>query len=201
MEKTSDDVLWRRASRGDSDVFARLFDRHARRVYGFCFRQTGDWALAQDLTSVTFLEAWRRRLVLVEEGKVVAWFLGIAYNAVRHQRRSVRRHRHALGRLPAPPAEPDDADESAARVAAERQAMELLRALRRLPKAERAVLALIGWEGLSAAEAAVALGVPEATVRSRLHRARRRLQSPTEPDPAQAPTPQASVSIDERIGA
>jgi RNA polymerase sigma factor (sigma-70 family) len=201
MEKTSDDVLWRRASRGDSDAFGELFDRHARRVYGFCFRQTGDWALAQDLTSVTFLEAWRRRRsVLVEDGKIAAWLLGIAYNTVRHERRSLRRYRHALGRLPAPPPQPDHADESAARVTAEREAMELVGQLRRLPKAERAVLALMGWEGLSAAEAAIALGLPEPTVRSRLHRARRRLQSPTEPDEAQPPIPQASVSIDERIG-
>jgi RNA polymerase sigma-70 factor (ECF subfamily) len=199
MAETSDDALWRRTYRDDTDAFAMLFDRHARRVFGFCLRRTGDWALAEDLTSVTFLEAWRRRSVLVEEGKVPAWLLGIANNVVRHERRSLRRYRRALARLPAPPAHPDHADEIAARATAEQQAAQLLVKLRQLPKAEQAVLALIGWEGLSYAEAAVALGVPEATVRSRLHRARRRLQSGTAPE-VQPPTPQPSVSIDERTG-
>jgi RNA polymerase sigma-70 factor (ECF subfamily) len=199
MEKTSDDVLWRRTARGDRDAFAELFDRHARRVYGFCFRQTGDWAAAQDLTSVTFLEAWRRRRSVVEEGKVAAWLLGIARNCVRQQHRSRRRYRRALARLPAPPPAPDHADDSAARAAAERQAVELLQKMRRLPRAQRAALALVTWEGLSTAEAAVALGEPEATVRSHLHRARKRLRLETNPEPPPT-TPQSSLSIDERTG-
>jgi RNA polymerase sigma factor (sigma-70 family) len=199
MAKTSDDVLWRRTCRGDRDAFAELFDRHARRVFGFCLRQTGNWALAEDLTSVAFLEAWRRRSALVEEGKVPAWLLGIANNVVRHQRRSLRRYRRALDRLPSPRAQPDHADDSVARASAEQQAAELLGQLRQLPKPEQAVVALVGWEGLSCAEASVALGVPEATVRSRLYRARRRLQTRTEPD-TQPPGPQPPVSIDEGIG-
>jgi RNA polymerase sigma-70 factor (ECF subfamily) len=194
-------VLWRRTARGDRDAFAELFDRHARRVYGFCFRQTGDWAVAQDLTSVTFLEAWRRRgSVLVEDGKVAAWLLGIAHNSVRQQRRSRRRYRHALARLPAPPPVPDHADASAARAAAERQATELLQKMRRLPRAQRAALALIAWEGLSTAEAALALGKPEATVRSHLHRARKRLRTETNTEPTPQPAPQSSMSTNERTG-
>jgi RNA polymerase sigma factor (sigma-70 family) len=205
MEKASDDVLWRRTARGDRDAFAELFDRHARRVYGFCFRQTGDWALAQDLTSITFLEAWRRRRsAVIEDGKAVAWLLGIAHNSVRQQRRSRRRYRHALSRLPAPPPAPDHADESAARMAAESQAIELLQKMRRLPRGQRAALAFVIWEGLSTAEAAAALGKPEATVRSHLHRARKRLRAESDPesDPeiAAPTTPQTAISINERTG-
>lgn len=198
MDKPSDDALWRRTCRGDKDAFAELFDRHARRVFGFCFRQTGDWSLAEDLTSITFLEAWRRRSVMVEEGKVPAWLFGIANNTVRHQRRSLGRYRRALDRLPAPQAQPDHADDSAERAAAERRAADLLGRLRLLPKAEQEVLALVGWEGLSSAEAAIALGVPEATVRSRLHRARKRIQSQAEPDATQPPAPKPPISIKER---
>jgi RNA polymerase sigma factor (sigma-70 family) len=197
MAEISDDVLLRRARRGDADAFAALFDRHGRRIFGFCFRQTGNRALAEDLTSITFLELWRRRSALVEEGKVPAWLFGIANNVVRQRRRSLRRHRRALHRLPVPPHEPDHAEEIAERVAAERQARELLVQLRRLPKPERAVVVLIGWEGLSGAETATALGIPEATVRTRLHRARRRLHANTEPDVIEPTTPQPSVVIDE----
>lgn len=197
MGPTSDDMLWRQTARGDRDAFAELFDRHARRVYGFCFRQTGDWSVAQDLTSITFLEAWRRRRsALVDEGKVVAWLLGIAHNSVRQQRRSRRRYRHALNRLPAPLPEPDHADASAERAAAEREAIRLSRRLRRLPPAQRAALALVSWEGLSTAEAAFALSMRETTLRSHLHRARATLQSQA-PEPSPSPSPQSSIAIDD----
>jgi RNA polymerase sigma-70 factor (ECF subfamily) len=203
MAQISDDVLWRRTARDDAEAFGELFDRHARRIYGFCFRQTGDWAIAQDLTSVTFLEAWRRRnSALIEEGKVVAWLLGIAHNTVRRQNRSRRRYRHALERMPAPPPVPDHADDSAARVAAEQQAAEVLAMMARLPRAQRMALALVMWEGLSPAEAAVALGKPEATVRSHLHRARRRLRAESDPesDPDGTALSPSPLSITERTG-
>jgi RNA polymerase sigma-70 factor (ECF subfamily) len=38
-----------------------LFDEHARAVYNHAFRLTGDWASAEDVVSLTFLAAWRRR--------------------------------------------------------------------------------------------------------------------------------------------
>jgi len=41
------------------ESFEALFELHARTIYNFCFRRTGDWAQAEDLTSVVFLEAWR----------------------------------------------------------------------------------------------------------------------------------------------
>jgi RNA polymerase sigma-70 factor (ECF subfamily) len=49
-------------------------------------------------------------------------------------------------------------------------------ALRALPAAEREVLLLVAWEQLTPAEAAAVLGVPQGTVRSRLHRARAALR-------------------------
>lgn len=57
-----DGQLWRAAS-ADPQAFGELFERHARAVFAFCARRTGDLALAEDLTSVVFLEAWRRRSV------------------------------------------------------------------------------------------------------------------------------------------
>ena len=37
-----------------------LFERHARTIYNYCFRRVGSWAVAEDLVSIVFLEAWRR---------------------------------------------------------------------------------------------------------------------------------------------
>jgi len=53
--------LWALAGAGDPAAFGALFERHARSVYNFCFRRTADWSVAEDLTSVVFLQAWRHR--------------------------------------------------------------------------------------------------------------------------------------------
>lgn len=197
MAHTSDDTLLRRAAGGDTDAFGELFQRHARRVFSFCFRQTGDWSLADDLTSIAFLEAWRRRTAAVEDGMVVAWLLGVAFNVVKRRRRAAFRYRRALDRLPTPPVVEDHADETTARVSAEREVAALLPRLRQLPKREQEVLALVGWEGLSTVEAAVALDMPEATVRSHLYRARQRLQPSGWPD-VPPPSPPPVVPTSER---
>ena len=97
----SDRVLWQRAGAGDGDAFGVLFERHARRIYNYCFRRTGDWALAEDLASATFLTAWRaQREVPLEAESALPLLYGIATNALRNQRRSFRRRRDALSRLP-----------------------------------------------------------------------------------------------------
>jgi RNA polymerase sigma-70 factor (ECF subfamily) len=37
-----DHTLWRRTAAGDGDAFGSLFERHAPRIYNYCFRRTGD---------------------------------------------------------------------------------------------------------------------------------------------------------------
>jgi RNA polymerase sigma factor (sigma-70 family) len=172
----TDRELWDRATAGDPAGFGALFERHARSVYNYCFRRTADWAAAEDLTSVVFLEAWRKRDAVRLEGEVaLPWLLGVATNVLRNRWRSERRHRAALARLPLERAGAfaDDAD---ARLDDERQMRTALRSLATLRRAERDVVALCAWQGLSYDEAALALGVPVGTVRSRLSRARARLR-------------------------
>jgi RNA polymerase sigma factor (sigma-70 family) len=168
----SDSALWRRAAADDVDAFGLLFERHAKAIYNFCFRRTGDWATAEDLTSVVFLEAWRRRTYDVDEGKVCSWLYGIAVNVVRNRRRHLARYAEILRRLPAAQSEPDFADEAALRLDDERQMQALLTALAQLPRGQRDVLVLCGWLDVSYDDAAYALGIPVGTVRSRLARAR-----------------------------
>jgi hypothetical protein len=57
----SPDTLRTRVRDGDADAFGELFDSFASHVYSHAFRLTGDWAAAEDVTSLTFLEAWRTR--------------------------------------------------------------------------------------------------------------------------------------------
>ena len=173
---TSDQELWGRAGAGDGDAFGELFDRHCDAIYNYLFRRTGDWSVAEDLTSVVFLEAWRRRRDLrLESASALPWLFGVATNVVRNERRSRRRHRVALARLPKERAELDIAERVIDRVESEQTMREALALLVRLPKEQQDVFALCGWSELSYEAAALALGIPVGTVRSRLSRARARL--------------------------
>jgi RNA polymerase sigma factor (sigma-70 family) len=168
-----------RVRAGDPAAFRELFDDHARSVYNHGYRLTGDWSAAEDVVSLTFLEAWRLRDRVdagAEAGSLRSWLFGIATNVARNLRRTARRHAAALARLSPAEAVPDFAEEVAGRIR-DRERLTLVRtALAALRQPEREVLALCVWSGLDYAEAAAALGVPVGTVRSRLSRARTRLQ-------------------------
>ncbi|MDE3085245.1 MAG: RNA polymerase sigma factor [Acidobacteriota bacterium] len=168
---------------GGPEAFGVLFDRHARAVYGFCARRTGDLGLAEDLTSVVFLEAWRHRdrLEILTVTDPLPLLLGIANNVTRNARRSVRRYGAAVRRL-SPVGDAPGADEQAVhRVDTERALRDALGRLRALTAREREVVTLVYWAGLTYEDAAVALRVPVGTVRSRLSRARAKVQSSPHP--------------------
>ena len=161
---------------GDPDAFGVLFDECGRAVYNLAFRMTGNWSAAEEVVSLTFLEAWRLRgTIRPAGGSLRPWLLGIAVNVTRNAARAARRHQAAVGRLPPVPVIPDFADDLAGRIDDAARLTAVRSALARLPRGEQEVLALCVWTGLDYAAAAQALGVPVGTVRSRLSRARARL--------------------------
>lgn len=166
-----------RVRSGDRAAFAEIFDQHARVVYAHAVRTTGDWALAEDVMSLTFLEAWRLRDKLREEVRSVrAWLLGIATNVMRNTARAARRHRAAVSRLPPPEVLPDFSNEVVGQLVDAQRLAAAARALHRLKRSEREVFTLVVWADLGYAAAAEALGIPVGTVRSRLSRAREKLR-------------------------
>src|SRR5947209_100711 len=173
----SDGELWARAVEGDREAFGRIFDRHSRAVYNYLFRRTADWSEAEDLTSTVFLHAWRRRAetVLVRDS-ALPWLLGTADRLLSNTRRRLRRAEALLHRLVSHD-EPvgDHADRVVGMVDDQRRMSQVHRALARLPRHEREVVELGGGSGLDQQSAAAVLGVAVGTVKSRLHRARRRL--------------------------
>lgn len=171
-----DSVLWSRSRAGDADAFGLLFERHARTIYNYCFRRVGDWTVAEDLVSIVFLEAWRRREKRLPLGKELPWLIGVATNVIRNNRRAARRHSAAIGRVPEPRPEPGFAEDTAERVDDERLMTRALALVAQLPRREQEVFALCAWCELSYEDASIALGIPAGTVRSRLSRARARLR-------------------------
>lgn len=159
--------------------FGQLFDRHAQAVYKFCARRTADLALAEDLTSTTFLEAWRHRhrAPLGDRNSALPWLLGVANNVVRNSLRGRRRDRAAIEQLPTSPVAPAAEDQALGRSTTEARLRGALKAISTLTEGEQDVVLLVLWSELSYEEAATALGVPIGTVRSRLSRARSKLQA------------------------
>ncbi|WP_164903692.1 RNA polymerase sigma factor [Nonomuraea polychroma] len=140
---STDLELWSRAAEGNSEALAALFDKYARDVYNHCFRRTADWSAAEDLTSVVFLEAWRRRgHVRIRHESALPWLLGVANNVLRNRHRSLRRHKTALEQLPPKAYERDPAEDIARRIDDEHRMREILERMDRLSSADREVLAL-----------------------------------------------------------
>ncbi|MEU5480523.1 RNA polymerase sigma factor [Streptomyces mirabilis] len=173
--------LGARVRAGDPDAFRQLFDEHAAVVHRHAVRMTGNWVMADDIVSLTFLEAWRlRERVFPGDDSLRPWLLGIATNVARNTARAARRHQAALTRVPPPDPVPDFADEVTQRLADTEELAATQKALSKMRRGEREVFTLCVWEGLDAATAAEALGVAVGTVRARLSRARRRLRKLTE---------------------
>ena len=174
-EDLDDAELWELSTK-DPEAFGEIFRRHARSVFAICYWRTGDAAMAEDVTSVVFLEAWRRReLVVLEQRSALPWLLGVANHTSRNATRSLRRYGQALRRLDGHRNLPSD-DDVIDRIDAETSLNLVNEVARDLSDQEREIVLLVFWSGLSYEATAVALGVPVGTVRSRVSRTRRKLQ-------------------------
>jgi RNA polymerase sigma factor (sigma-70 family) len=196
----SDLQLWARAKAGDESAFGDLFERHASRIFNYCFRRLGSWSIADDATSRTFTTAWQRRHVVEVNDSLLPWLFTVANNVCRNLARAARRYSDHLSTLPESLAVTDHADDVASRVDDERRMQAVLVALRRLRRADRDVLILCDWEDLSYLETADALGIPIGTVRSRLSRARQRLRTALGEDGSPASEKDANQIVDEPRG-
>lgn len=169
----SDEVLLAACALGDRRALAQLFRRHHAAVHRVAARMLPRGADPEDVLQQTFLAAWSRAGRFRGESSVLAWLLAIAANLAWKQRRSERRHLlvlQSLQRQPPPAAEPLE-------TSTERndQLRRVKDALQRLPHRLRVVYLMCDGEDLPRVEVARALGLPEGTVRRRLHAARKHL--------------------------
>lgn len=161
-------------SLAEPEYFAVLFDRHSDEIFRYLARRLGP-DVAEDAAAETFLTAFRKRdRYDASRPDARPWLYGIATRTVGEQRRAERRYRQALARMGGETADEPFEDGAAGRVTAQSLRGALTGALGRLSAAERDVLLLIAWADLTYEETAEALGVPVGTIRSRLHRVRKK---------------------------
>src|SRR4051795_9053208 len=89
-ERTSDEELVDFVRTGSSEAFGALWERHFRRVYGYCYRSLGDREIAEDAAGETFRRALSA-LGTSRVGKFRSWVFAIAHNVIADEFRS-RKH-------------------------------------------------------------------------------------------------------------
>jgi RNA polymerase sigma-70 factor, ECF subfamily len=165
-----DPAVVRAAAGGDLASFEQLVRHHQPDVWRFLRRLLGDDALAEDVTQETFLRVYLRLDSFAYQASFSTWVFQIARNAgIDELRRRQRRPE------PSWQAAPDGGNEPPARVAPADVFVEVQHALDSLPTTLRAALVLVEMLGFRYREAALVLGVPEGTVKSRVFHARLRL--------------------------
>lgn len=157
------------------DTFSELFGDHFDAITGFAMRRASP-SDAADVVAETMLVAWRRLSDVPAPPATRAWLIGVARRVLANQRRGANRHL-ALSRRLAFDLEAMRTTREPDHAAATAQNDRTRRALAALPDDDREVLLLSAWEGLSPSEIAIAFDIPQATARTRLHRARTRLRA------------------------
>ncbi len=172
-EERDDAALVAAAVEGDTGALRELYDRHAPWLLTRLLRRCNDPELAREVVQDTFLVAWRRGASWRGDGEVAGWLWGIAFRTMVSRLR--RRHDEVLV--------PDwDVTDAGTTPAVEDQVLlgveygDLAPALRRLSPEFRAVVQAVVLDGMSTREAGRLLHVREATVRTRLHRAKSQLR-------------------------
>ena len=167
----TDEQLMSRVGEGqDEKAFNELYSRHARRLMGFFLRAFRyDEDEAADACQETFLKVWQAAEQFNPTSAFRPWLYTIAYNLCRSRfRHSEQVERYRAEQLATTADEYTDASELQLDNATLQRA--LVATLETLPPESRTLFALRFEEELSIAQVAQILGIPEGTVKSRLHR-------------------------------
>ena len=172
MQTTSDEVLIARIAGGDRLAMQVLFARHHVRVYRFVLRLVRNEATAEDLISDVFLDVWRQAGKFEGRSAVSTWMLSIArFKALSALR---RRPEQELDDETAEQIE-DLADDPEVSLAKKDKAAVLRQALSKLSAEHREIVDLVYYHEKSVEEVAGIVGIPEATVKTRMFYARKKL--------------------------
>jgi RNA polymerase sigma-70 factor, ECF subfamily len=177
QDDARDDVLLRRAAKGDDDAFTLVYRRHQAALYRFALRMTGHAWASEEIVQDVFMTLMREpKKYDPERGPLGAYLYGIARNRVMKHLERLPREVSLEG--------PNDDGDSQPRltvvnsstpmhwVEQQERAQQVRAAVLDLPSEFREAIVLCELEELSYEEAARLIGCPIGTIRSRLHRGR-----------------------------
>jgi RNA polymerase sigma-70 factor (ECF subfamily) len=152
---------------GDPGAIAEWYEQYGRAVFVIAHKALGDRGLAEEAVQQTFLQAWRAMDRFDEDRDPGPWLYAIARRAAIDLYRRERRHRSVDEEVEIASLPPslDDAWST----------WQVRLAIDEIPEDERAVMHATHYLGLSQREIADRLDIPLGTVKSRVHRAHRRL--------------------------
>lgn len=171
-----DPELVRAVAAGDLSALGELYDRYAKDVWRAVKRALVEGADAEDVVQAVFVKLPEIARSYDGRANCRPWLCGVAVRFAMRHRRGAGRFRRMLGLFVE--SAPTSAGHDPERRAGHREELALFeRALAELSPKKRAVFVLVELEGLSSDEAAAALEVPAATVRTRLFHARQEIHS------------------------
>ncbi len=177
--KANDFSLIQRTLEGDQSAFTELVNKYQKWVHTLVWRKIGDFHIAEELTQDIFLKVYKKLSTLKPTDHFPGWLYVIASRHCIAWYRKKQLPTTSLDTMPTSELEElyylQHASARGEQISLERQREVVKHLLRKLPESERTVVTLHYLAGMSCEEISEFLGVSPNTVKSRLHRARKRL--------------------------
>ena len=179
--KNEDVDLIQRILSGDENAFTTLVEKHRKWIHSLAWREIGDFHAAQEITQDTFIQAHKSLPTLKDPNRFSGWLHVIAKRQCIEWLRRKPMTMQSLDAMPKAELERVsyarylDEERTQASTDGLREVVERL--LQKLPVNERSVMVLHYYKGLTCEEVSVLLDVSLNTVKSRLYRARKRLET------------------------
>ena len=158
--------LIEKAKQGDKTAFKQIYLHHHKRVYGLCFRLSGQAYLAEEATQETFVRLWQKLPQFRGDSQFSTWLHSMTVNQTLS---SIKKHKSFWVRF-APMSEHTEASGEIL------EYEKLDKLLLKLPERARIVFILFSIEGYKHDEIADLLGIASGTSKAQYHRARKLLQ-------------------------
>ncbi len=150
--------------------FEEIYDAFSGLILAYASRRTADAQDAADIVAETFTIAWRRLDDVPAGDRARPWLYGVARRVLANHHRGNARRERLRDRLAV---DADEMHDPTAEIGGP-DLDRIVSALSALSDSDRELLTLVAWDELDRDEIAVVLGCSAATVRLRLHRARKR---------------------------
>ena len=187
MEREDDVQLIHAVLSGDDSAFAILVEKYQKSVHVLAWRKIGDFHYAEEITQDTFLRVYQKLSTLKDPSQFLRWLYTITNRLCLNWLRKQKKHEKQLQSLEDTPMEEVEESDYARYVSEQReteateQRFEIVeKLLEKLPEGERTVMVLYYLGEMTTTEIGKFLGVSVEAIRTRLHRARKRLQEEEE---------------------